>query len=99
MVAISSSETSVNFYETTQSTSDDGGIKDLWNVGQFLRDYMAHTLMMEAVNTSEMSVNLYETSWRNIPEGSHLHSRRRENLNFTEIKVIWERSAEEKIWI
>jgi hypothetical protein len=36
--------------------------------------------MMEAANTSETSVNLYQTKRRNIPEGSHLHTRRREIL-------------------
>jgi hypothetical protein len=37
-------------------------------------------LMMAAVSISEMLVNFYETTRRNIPEDSHLHSRRRENL-------------------
>jgi hypothetical protein len=37
-------------------------------------------LMMEAMNNSETSVNSYETTRRNIPEDSHLHTRRRENL-------------------
>jgi hypothetical protein len=36
---------------------------------------------MEAVRPSETSVNFYETTQRNIPEDSHLHTRRRENLN------------------
>jgi hypothetical protein len=36
--------------------------------------------MMEAVSTSETSANFYEITWRNIPEDSHLHTRRRENL-------------------
>jgi hypothetical protein len=35
-------------------------------------------MMMEAVNTSETSVN-YQTKWRNTPEDSDLHTRRREN--------------------
>jgi hypothetical protein len=35
---------------------------------------------MEAVNTKETSLNFYETTRRNIPENSHLHTRRRENL-------------------
>jgi hypothetical protein len=35
---------------------------------------------MEAANTSETSVNIYQTTRCNIPEDSHLHSRRRENL-------------------
>jgi hypothetical protein len=37
-------------------------------------------LMMEAVSTSATSVNFYDTTWRNIPENSHIHTRRRENL-------------------
>jgi hypothetical protein len=37
-------------------------------------------LMMEAVSTSEMSVSFYQTTRRNIPEDSHVHTRRRENL-------------------
>jgi hypothetical protein len=36
--------------------------------------------MMEAERISETSVYCYETAWRNIPEGCHLHIRRRENL-------------------
>jgi hypothetical protein len=40
------------------------------------------SLMMEAVSTSETSVNFYQTAWRNIPEDSHLHNRRRDNLKF-----------------
>jgi hypothetical protein len=36
--------------------------------------------MMEVVSTSETSVNFYETKQRNIPQDSHLHTRRRENL-------------------
>jgi hypothetical protein len=37
-------------------------------------------LMMEAVSTSETSVNFYKTTQRKIPEDSHLHTRRHENL-------------------
>jgi hypothetical protein len=36
---------------------------------------------MEAVRTYETSVYYNETTRRNIPEGYHLHARRRENLN------------------
>jgi hypothetical protein len=36
--------------------------------------------MTEPVNTSETSINFYQTTWRNIPEDSHLHIHRRENL-------------------
>jgi hypothetical protein len=41
---------------------------------------MVIALMMEAASTSETSVNFYETTRRNIPEDSHLHTRRRKNL-------------------
>jgi hypothetical protein len=34
----------------------------------------------EAASTSETSVNFYQTTRRYIPEDSHLHTRRRENL-------------------
>jgi hypothetical protein len=37
-------------------------------------------LMMEKASTSETSVNFYQTTLCNIPEDSHLHTRRRENL-------------------
>jgi hypothetical protein len=37
-------------------------------------------LMMEAVKPSETSVSFYQTARRDIPEDSHLHTRRRENL-------------------
>jgi hypothetical protein len=37
-------------------------------------------LTMDAASTFETSVNFYQTTWRNIPEDSHLHTRRRENL-------------------
>jgi hypothetical protein len=37
-------------------------------------------LMIEAVRTSETTVNIYQTTLRNIPEDSHLHTRRCENL-------------------
>jgi hypothetical protein len=37
-------------------------------------------LMMEAARTSETLAIFYQTTWRNIPEGCHLHTRRRENL-------------------
>jgi hypothetical protein len=43
---------------------------------------LAMALMMEAVSTSETSVNIYQTKWHNIPEDSHIHTRRRENLKF-----------------
>jgi hypothetical protein len=37
-------------------------------------------VMMVAVSTYEMSVSFYKTTRRNVPEDSHLHTRRRENL-------------------
>jgi hypothetical protein len=42
--------------------------------------FWAIALMMEAASTFEMSVNFYQTTRRNIPDDSHLHTRRRENL-------------------
>jgi hypothetical protein len=36
--------------------------------------------MMEGIRTSETSVNFYPTTWRNIPEDSHFHIRRHQNL-------------------
>jgi hypothetical protein len=42
----------------------------------------AITLMMEAVNSFETLVTIYETTRGNIPEHTHLHTRRRENLKF-----------------
>jgi hypothetical protein len=39
-------------------------------------------LVIEAANTSETSVNIYWSARRNIPEDSHLHTRRRENLKY-----------------
>jgi hypothetical protein len=36
--------------------------------------------MMEAEITSETSTNFYEATRRNIPEDSHLHTRRHQNL-------------------
>jgi hypothetical protein len=32
----------------------------------------------EAVRYSEKPINIYKTTWRNTPEGSHFHTRRRE---------------------
>jgi hypothetical protein len=37
-------------------------------------------LMKETTSTSEMSVNFYQTTWPDIPEDSHLHTHRHENL-------------------
>jgi hypothetical protein len=38
-----------------------------------------YALMMEAVSTSETSVSFCQTTLLNIPEDSHVHTRRREN--------------------
>jgi hypothetical protein len=43
-------------------------------------DRVRIALMMEAVICSDTSVCIYQTTRRNIPEDSHLHTRRRENL-------------------
>jgi hypothetical protein len=45
-------------------------------------------LITEAVNTSETSVNLYyQTTRHNLPEDSHLHTRRRENLKHSQQQI------------
>jgi hypothetical protein len=45
----------------------------------------AIALMMETASTSETPVNIYQNTRRNIPEDSHLHTRRREYLKSHEI--------------
>jgi hypothetical protein len=40
----------------------------------------AIAFVMEIVSISETSLNFYQTTWRNIPEDSNFHIRRRENL-------------------
>jgi hypothetical protein len=45
--------------------------------------------MMVAAGTSETSVNLYQTTRRNIPENSHLRTRRRENLKNLTLKISY----------
>jgi hypothetical protein len=72
MEAASTSEASVNFYQTTRRC----------NTLQryLLPPSLGPALMMEAASTSEMSVNFYQTTRRYNPEDSHLHNRRRENL-------------------
>jgi hypothetical protein len=59
---------------------DDGGSKDLWNVGKLVPDHTALqprrqsliALMMEAARTSETLVNVYQTTRCYNPEDSHL---------------------------
>jgi hypothetical protein len=36
--------------------------------------------LMEAASSTEMSVNFYQTTRLTIPEDSHLHTRRREDI-------------------
>jgi hypothetical protein len=43
-------------------------------------------LMMEASRTSETSVNFYQTTRHNIPEDSHLHTRRHADLKSQTLK-------------
>jgi hypothetical protein len=48
---------------------------------------------------NETSVNFYQTTWRNNPEDSHLHNRRRENLksrlvSCSEIRTVFKNSLE-----
>jgi hypothetical protein len=38
--------------------------------------------LMEAVSTSETSLTSKKTAQRNIPEDSHFHTRRHENLKY-----------------
>jgi hypothetical protein len=45
-----------------------------------LHDQDDESWMTEVVSTSEMSANFYETIWCYIPEDSHLHTHRCENL-------------------
>jgi hypothetical protein len=44
--------------------------------------------MMVSVSTSETSVHFYQTTGRNIPEDSHLHTRRHENLKSDLLLII-----------
>jgi hypothetical protein len=44
----------------------------------------AIVLMMDAVST----FNVYQTTWRNISEGSHIHTRRHKNLKSHNFRTI-----------
>jgi hypothetical protein len=44
--------------------------------------------MMEAASISETSVNFYHTTRRNIPQDTHLHTRRRYNLKYYLVHII-----------
>jgi hypothetical protein len=50
------------------------------DVSEMLAASIIIALMMGAANTSETSINFYQTTRRNIPEDSHLHTCRREDL-------------------
>jgi hypothetical protein len=59
--------------------------KPIWevNTNMHVREIVlvkAIALMMAAVSTSETSINFYQTTRRNVPEDSHLHTCRCENL-------------------
>jgi hypothetical protein len=66
--------------------SDDGHMMHFLNVDKFQQDVFA--LLIEAVSVSETSANFDYSTRRYIPNGSHLHIRRHENIrsypvNFT----------------
>jgi hypothetical protein len=52
---------------------------------RFRGAYSLIALMMGAVCTSETSINFYWTILRNVPEDSHLHTHRREELRLRQI--------------
>jgi hypothetical protein len=45
-------------------------------------------LMTEAASASKTSLNVYQVARRNIPEDSHPHIRRRENLKSRQMHVF-----------
>jgi hypothetical protein len=57
---------------------------------------MQYHVMMETASSSETSVDIYQTTRRNIPEGSYLHTRRRENLISHPVRLISELSSFEE---
>jgi hypothetical protein len=52
---------------------------------------------MEAVSSSETSVNFYRASWRNSPEDSHIHLRRRENLK-SHVRIYYRMIIKVNLW-
>jgi hypothetical protein len=60
-------------------------------------DELLIALMMEAVRTSETSVYYSEITRRNIPEGSNLHIRLRENLKSHKILLTGSKQYIKKI--
>jgi hypothetical protein len=59
-----------------------------WSKIQVVRRWLI-ALMMEAESTSETSENFYQTTRRNNPEDSHLHTRRRENMNSQRFRSVY----------
>jgi hypothetical protein len=89
--AARTSETLVNFYQTTRRYNHQGALmveaartsETLVNFYQTTRRYNHQgALMMEAARTSETLVNFYQTTRRYNPEDSHLRTHRRENPKF-----------------
>jgi hypothetical protein len=64
--AVSSSETSVNLYQTTRCNIPEGSHLKLSELLSMT------TLTMEAVISSETSINIYQTTRCNVPQDSHL---------------------------
>jgi hypothetical protein len=54
--------------------------------------WQTNRVLTEAVSSSETSVKMYQTTRYNIPEGSSLHTHRRENLKSdlekTDLKIL-----------
>jgi replication fork clamp-binding protein CrfC len=55
------------------------------DVTEVLAPSNIRALMMESASTSKTSVKFYQTTRHTIPEDSHLHARRRENLKSHQI--------------
>jgi hypothetical protein len=53
------------------------------------------TDVSKVLTASKTKVNFYETTRRNIPEDSHLHTRRRKNLEFHLGLILVTRSIRE----
>jgi hypothetical protein len=54
-----------------------------WDVAPYYLDVsevVSNIRAITVVSTSETSVIIYQTTQRNMPESSHLHNRRRDNL-------------------
>jgi hypothetical protein len=48
---------------------------------------------------SKTSVNIYQTTWHHILDDSTLHSHHHETSNPTEVEGVFEKGAEDHIWI